>query len=327
MWRWMRSASLCVLCILATGIAAQFSTAIAENEAQPPGLTEEARQTAALTDSLTVDPLLQETVTSEGLQAAGIVAEPPGLAAAMPDVDVPAHDPTAIRYRWQAYFGTIDSGAWSVLDAQQVGSVPRPLAQYPLGEFSGVGFPHIESSNRPAVKRYKPFSQMIAYRQIGDDASRNQPIPHLRCMGLSPKSVARRADRYHRTILSLAIEYEISASLVMAVITEESCFNPKAVSPAGAIGLMQLMPATAKWLKVRNPRNPEQNLRGGIRYLAMMREKFGNNELALAAYNAGPGSVRKYGGVPPFRETQGYVVRVQQHYRRYVAATRLASQR
>jgi soluble lytic murein transglycosylase-like protein len=301
-------------------------TASAESQAaglaESPALSEEERLSAMLSPELAADLLLLPAapVADEEASEAGLAT-----AAAIP-VKLPPHDPTAIRYRWQAYFGTIDSLAWQELKPLPDDNAIRALTEFPVGSFSGVGFPHIESSNRPTSKRYKPFRRMISYRQTGPNSSRTEPIPHLRCMGLSPKKVARRADRYNQQILSLAIEYEISASLVMAVVTEESCFNPKAVSPAGAMGLMQLMPGTAKWLKVRNPMSPKQNLRGGIRYLAMLHKRYGDTELALAAYNAGPGNVQKYGGIPPFRETIGYVKRVQKYYRRYVAATRLASQ-
>ncbi|MCL4151092.1 UNVERIFIED_CONTAM: hypothetical protein GTU68_031876 [Idotea baltica] len=141
-------------------------------------------------------------------------------------------------------------------------------------------------------------------------------------MGLSPQSVAKRAKKYDSKIFELAVKHNVSASLVKAVIAKESCFNPKARSHVGAIGLMQLMPATAKWLKVKQPQNPDQNLAAGVRYLAQLKKRFGSNELALAAYNAGPGNVDRYNGIPPFAETQNYVHDVMYFYRGYVATTR-----
>ncbi|MEQ9014682.1 MAG: lytic transglycosylase domain-containing protein, partial [Marinovum algicola] len=98
-------------------------------------------------------------------------------------------------------------------------------------------------------------------------------------------------------------------ALYRANIEVESAYRQDAISSAGAIGLGQLMPATARDLGV-DPRDPQQNLDGSARYLAMMLERFGDPHLALAAYNAGPDAVRQHGGIPPYRETQNHVARV-----------------
>ena len=107
----------------------------------------------------------------------------------------------------------------------------------------------------------------------------------------------------------------LDADFVKAVIKQESGFNPNATSHCGAMGLMQLMPSTAEGLGVTNAYDVEQNIMGGTKYLKGLMDRFDNNKsLALAAYNAGPNAVKKYGGIPPYQETQNYVKRVLNNY-------------
>ena len=135
---------------------------------------------------------------------------------------------------------------------------------------------------------------------------------------VAPAFISARSHEFHDIIVSYARRYGLDPSLVKGVIHAESAFNVRAVSPKGAQGLMQLMPDTARLLGVRNPFQPQQNIAGGTLYLSQLVTRYsGNVKLALAAYNAGPGAVEKYGGIPPYRETQQYVQRVLQLAQRY----------
>ena len=128
----------------------------------------------------------------------------------------------------------------------------------------------------------------------------------------TPFKTSRRSAPYEATISEHAQRQGVAVDLVRAVIQVESAFNPAAVSPKGAMGLMQLMPGTAEELGVTDPFDPEQNIRGGVTYLKRLLNRYDQNvELALAAYNAGSGNVDKYGrAVPPFKETRNYVDKI-----------------
>ncbi|MCH2173283.1 lytic transglycosylase domain-containing protein [Myxococcota bacterium] len=145
-------------------------------------------------------------------------------------------------------------------------------------------------------------------------------IVRFRRGSLWPTRVAPRPPRIERfdsLIFETARSLEVEPALVKAVIAAESNFDPDAVSSRGALGLMQLMPATAASLEVDDPLHPDENVRGGTSYLRNLIDRFGNLEHALAAYNAGPSPVDRYEGIPPYPETQDYVHRVLTYYRHY----------
>lgn len=131
-----------------------------------------------------------------------------------------------------------------------------------------------------------------------------------------PHVPASAAARWRPLMQQVAEEVGIEVALLQAVVSQESAFNPRAVSRAGAVGLMQLMPGTARRFGVRDRFDPAQNLRGGARYLVWLLDHFNQDiDLALAGYNAGEGSVRRHGNrVPPFAETRAYVHAVRQRY-------------
>jgi soluble lytic murein transglycosylase-like protein len=127
----------------------------------------------------------------------------------------------------------------------------------------------------------------------------------------APKSDPEPSLTVNELVANIARRHEVEPSLVDSIIRVESNYNPNAVSSAGAMGLMQLIPSTARRFGVNNTFRPEQNIEGGVRYLKYLMQLYnGDERLALAAYNAGEGAVAKYKGIPPYPETQNYVYQV-----------------
>jgi soluble lytic murein transglycosylase-like protein len=138
-----------------------------------------------------------------------------------------------------------------------------------------------------------------------------QPAPEV------PAQAAANQAPFHELVLGAASRYGVDAELISSVMEVESHFNPKAVSVKNARGLMQLLPETAARMGVKDIFDPKENIEGGTRYLKELLQLYNNNlTLALAAYNAGPDKVQKYGSVPPFRETESYVRQVQKKYQK-----------
>ncbi|HUN70330.1 MAG TPA: lytic transglycosylase domain-containing protein [Burkholderiales bacterium] len=167
----------------------------------------------------------------------------------------------------------------------------------------------IISDTPPADPRY------VLYKKDGPD--------HFNAMPDGPNGAGKAVPKqYSGHILAAAKETKVDAALIHAVISVESGYNPSARSSAGAVGLMQLMPDTARRYGVKNRLDPAQNIQGGARYLRDLQVMFDNNlQLVLAAYNAGEESVLKYGRrIPPYRETAAYVPKVLSYYRKFRAA-------
>jgi len=170
------------------------------------------------------------------------------------------------------------------------------------------------TSNRSKI--FRSQSQLLDGRLSGQYKASVRLQPGKKNVEIASKaasSIPRYRGSYRGTYLPIAKaaarKHGIPEDLFLRLVQQESAWKPQAVSHAGAIGLAQLMPGTARKLGV-NPRDPRQNLEGGARYLKQMYRKFGSWRLALAAYNAGPGAVQKHGGIPPYRETQNYVRKI-----------------
>ena len=181
-------------------------------------------------------------------------------------------------------------------------------------------------SNVREVENKQDFQQILNAKELIEEAqnsSLNNDESYINLNGYSGITNNNRSNtltsktRINELIDEYSQKYGLDSDFVKAVVKQESGFNEKATSKCGAMGLMQLMPGTAKALNVADPYNARDNIEGGVKYLKGLMDRFdGDMKLALAAYNAGPNVVKKYNGIPPYNETQNYVKNIMSMYQR-----------
>jgi hypothetical protein len=174
-----------------------------------------------------------------------------------------------------------------------------------------AGVIHFSNVSVGKAKKFRKVSQEPSTRHYAENTSRSTPAPVAQVSSASIPAPATMPGAYTEIINTACNRHGVDPALVHAIVKVESDFNPYALSSKGAMGLMQLMPQTAMDMNVRNTYNPHENIDGGVKYLRYLIDRYeGNLALALAAYNAGETSVKKWGTIPPFPETQNYVQRI-----------------
>lgn len=181
-------------------------------------------------------------------------------------------------------------------------------------------------SNVREVENKQDFQQILNAKELIEEAQNsnlNNDESYINLNGYSGITNNNRSNtitsraRINELIDEYSQKYGLDSDFVKAIVKQESGFNEKATSKCGAMGLMQLMPGTAKALNVADPYNARDNIEGGVKYLKGLMDRFdGDMKLALAAYNAGPNAVKKYNGIPPYNETQNYVRNIMSMYQR-----------
>lgn len=202
------------------------------------------------------------------------------------------------------------SEAQAIERAEQLNKYAENLNKVNTPETQGDYFKEIMKSSEGVAAKFKlsqPFTKTPIMTEAFEEVEEY--------LGDADTDVKPSKSQILDLVSKISDKYDMDEDLIKAVIKQESGFKADAVSSAGAQGLMQLMPQTAKALGVKDAFNPVQNIEGGVKYLRNMMDKYnGNVILALAAYNAGPGNVDKYNGVPPFKETQNYVKSILANY-------------
>lgn len=205
-------------------------------------------------------------------------------------------------------------------------SIKRSESNDGIVEFSNVST-YKSSAKQTVIYKYPQSKDLTVFTDKKPTHTSKYEVLKFDCFACNPYStvdwhkVKLNLTAYSKIINQSVKQHNIDPALVRALIHAESAFNSKATSSKGAQGLMQLMPATAKELGVLNALNPTQNINGGVKYLAQLLQQFkGNIDLATAAYNAGPNAVKRYNGIPPYKETEVYVKRVGILHRRYKSA-------
>jgi soluble lytic murein transglycosylase-like protein len=289
------------------------------------------RKTLPLPTSLTA---VAGSVTTTARKLADDALDPTSLTGVQATVETSAHvlgDPQQQRVALTAVRGSVETsaklplatvaagtpGQWSYHESRDAAAAAVALddpgsrvlrgAVYRIVRADGS----VEYTNlRPASQKGHSVTMLFSYIATCVACNLHSPIRW--------GSVALNLTAYADTIRAASIEYGVDEAFLRAIIHAESAFNPRALSLKGAQGLMQLMPGTASNMGVLDAFNTDQNIRGGARYLSLLLHDFnGNEELAAAAYNAGPAAVQRYSGVPPYAETRVYVVRVGTLRKRY----------